>query len=61
MAEPPYRIQYQERYLVVRVCRDLFDREELAGVLDCLPLESARRGSASKDRVLVRWAPGGGG
>jgi hypothetical protein len=45
MAEPAYRIDVEEQDLVVRVRRDVLDREEVSRFLDFLELESIRRRS----------------
>lgn len=45
MAEPAYRIDIEEQDIVVRVRRDVLDREEVSRFLDYLELESIRRRS----------------
>jgi len=45
MAEPAYRIDIEDRDIVVRVRRDILDREEVSRFLDYLELESIRRRS----------------
>jgi hypothetical protein len=45
MAEPAYRIDVEEQDLVVRVRRDVFDRDEISRFLDFLELETIRRRS----------------
>jgi hypothetical protein len=45
MAEPAYRIDIEDQDLVVRVRRDILDREEVSRFLDYLELESIRRRS----------------
>jgi hypothetical protein len=44
-AEPAYRIDFEERDLVVRVSRDTLDPEQVSRFLDYLELESIRRRS----------------
>jgi hypothetical protein len=55
MAEPAYRIDVEEQDLVVRVRRDVMDREEVSRFLDFLELESIRRRSelAGEDAALL--------
>ncbi len=45
-APPVYRIDIQDRELVVRLRQDLLSREEVSRFLDYLELESIRRRSA---------------
>lgn len=45
MAEPAYRIDVEERELVVRLRKDLLGREEVSRFLDYLELESIRQRS----------------
>jgi len=45
MAEPAYRIDIEDQDLVVRVRRDVLNREEVSRFLDYLELESIRRRS----------------
>lgn len=45
MADPAYRIDVEDEDLVVRLKRDLVDREEVSKFLDYLELESLRRRS----------------
>ncbi|HEX2092337.1 MAG TPA: hypothetical protein VHG28_08035 [Longimicrobiaceae bacterium] len=45
MAEPAYRIDIEDQDIVVRVRRDVLDREEVSRFLDYLELESIRRRS----------------
>ncbi len=45
MAEPAYRIDIEEKDIVVRVRRDVLGREEVSRFLDYLELESIRRRS----------------
>lgn len=45
MAEPAYRIDFEEQDIVVRVRRDVLDREEVSRFLDYLELEAIRRRS----------------
>ncbi len=44
-AEPAYRIDFEERDLVVRVSRDAIDADQMSRFLDYLELESIRRRS----------------
>lgn len=48
-AEPAYRIDIEERDLVVRVRRDMLDQEQVSRFLDYLELESIRRRSELSD------------
>ncbi|HEV2150701.1 MAG TPA: hypothetical protein VGR37_25105 [Longimicrobiaceae bacterium] len=43
--EPAYRIEVDDRDLVVRVSRDALDQEQVSRFLDYLELESIRRRS----------------
>ena len=64
-AEPAYRIDFDERDLVVRVSRDAVDPEQVSRFLDYLELESIRRSDLSEEdaRTLARdvdmavWRP----
>lgn len=55
MAEPAYRIDVEEQDLVVRLRRDVLDREEVSRFLDFLELESIRRRSelTEEDAALL--------
>lgn len=44
-AEPAYRIDFDEKDLVVRVSRDAVDADQVSRFLDYLELESIRRRS----------------
>lgn len=56
MADPAYRIDLEERDLVVRVRRDVLDREEVSRFLDYLELESIRRRSQLTEEDAARLA-----
>jgi hypothetical protein len=56
MAEPAYRIEVEDRDLVVRVRRDVLDREEVSRFLDFLELESIRRRSQLSENDAARLA-----
>lgn len=56
MAEPAYRIDIEERDIVVRVRRDVLDREEVSRFLDYLELESIRRRSQLSETDAVALA-----
>jgi hypothetical protein len=45
MAEPAYRIDADEQEIVVRLRRDVLDRDDVSRFLDCLELEAIRRRS----------------
>lgn len=49
MAEPAYRIEFEERDMVVRVPRELAGREGVSRFLDYLDVESIRRRSQLTD------------
>jgi transcriptional regulator of NAD metabolism len=49
MAEPAYRVDLEDQDLVVRVRRDLVDREEVSRFLDFLEMESIRKRSQLTD------------
>jgi hypothetical protein len=42
MVEPAYRIDLEEREIVIRLRRDSFDHEEVSRFLDYLEMESIR-------------------
>lgn len=55
-APPAYRIDIQDRELVVRLRQDLLSREEVSRFLDYLELESIRRRSALSEEEAERLA-----
>jgi predicted RNA polymerase sigma factor len=55
-AEPAYRIDIEERDLVVRVRADLLGREEVSKFLDYLELESTRRRSSLSEEDATALA-----
>lgn len=56
MAEPAYSIDVEERDFVVRVRRDVLNREEVSRFLDLLELESIRRRSQLSEDDAARLA-----
>ena len=56
MADPAYRIDVEEQDLVVRVRRDVLDRDEVSRFLDFLELESIRRRSELTEEDAERLA-----
>ncbi|MEW5931265.1 MAG: hypothetical protein AB1941_27690 [Gemmatimonadota bacterium] len=55
-AEPAYRIDFEERDLVVRVSRDTLDPEQVSRFLDYLELESIRRRSEMSEEEAAALA-----
>jgi hypothetical protein len=56
MAEPAYRIDSDDREIVVRLRRDVLDREEVSRFLDYLELEAIRRRSRLSKADAVELA-----
>lgn len=55
-AEPAYRIDVEEQDIVVRLRRDVLDREEVSKFLDYLELESVRRRSSLSEEAASQLA-----